>query len=466
MPTVSIQLPLNAHLLYPPVDVLTPNPPKPVSALDKTTAYADITDVIRHYTLSSLACDGIAVKSIAFAKKASRIAITLDVAASAVDDARRFGDRLVEFLVAGRKASNGVELMKSLPGAWNPMEGYRVNFASYDGPSRWALCLPLGMGILNQRAVTLMHYPPYIAMTNADYLHNNTLSRWQNLLGSCGLPKGTSLSQYTTVVDVNPVAAPGSGESEYPNDYFPIMMSSAFFDNAPADCDYIRSMLSVLLHDTSGAPTTMPLLVCGSPLYDPQAPGWFRVAFKDQLPQKFPKPPDPYAGQHGIPLNDVLQAGTVRFAPDAPPTPYMIANHMIAAGVTGRNTGKDPANGATLPDIRKYEGQDLAAASFLLQYAGGTSPDPAVAKKAACQRWFGNDDGAGAPVPPSDADKAKLCALALVDLFFNVKTIEPWYTLAQTLQLVSTAVAKYGPSAYNPCDTVIYPSPLPMKPSR
>lgn len=49
---------------------------------------------------------------------------------------------------------------------------------------------------------------------------------------------------------------------------------------------------------------------------------------------------------------NVMQAGTVFLAPGAQPTPYMIVNHMIAAGVIGRMTGIGWSYAASLPDIR------------------------------------------------------------------------------------------------------------------
>ena len=49
---------------------------------------------------------------------------------------------------------------------------------------------------------------------------------------------------------------------------------------------------------------------------------------------------------------------------------------MIAAGVTGRCTN-DPSK---IPDIRKYEAQDLVAASFLYECSKDPDLHPAEAK--------------------------------------------------------------------------------------
>ncbi|MBU2968455.1 hypothetical protein KO527_03670 [Pseudoalteromonas sp. C2R02] len=99
----------------------------------------------------------------------------------------------------------------------------------------------------------------------------------------------------------------------------------------------------------------------------------------------------------------------------------MIANHMIAAGVTGECSN----NPATIPDIRKYEAQDLAAASFLTNYGDNPDITPEEAKAQACKRWFNNETAEGAPDPQTVEDQLTICALAQMDLFFDSKNIKP-----------------------------------------
>ncbi len=452
MDSIQYSLPLGTSALYPPVSVLTPNPPSRLFPPFEQPGvpFTSLKDVIKHYTLSSLQCEGFqTISSIAVTGTDTGpddpFRITLQMANSEYQGVWDFGQAHQAFLVAAFKAQNGANRMQQTS-AWNPMAGFQVNGS--DGLCEWALCLPLGMAMLRQRAVTLMHYPPYIAMQHCDYLFNNTLARWQNLLVSCGVPS-TALGGYTTIVDVNPIAAPGSGQSEYPNDYFPIMMSTLFFDDASTDSDYIRTMLGTLLGVGGQLPNgTLPLLVCGAPSYDPQAPGWFRVAYKNQLPteatKKYPQLP-------GIVQANVLQVGSVQLTSGALPTPYMIANHMIAAGVIGRMAGVSWSAAASLPDIRQFEAQDLVAAEFVRIMGNDPTTDPAAAKTQACQRWFGNATGTGVPVPPADTDKVSLCAMAIVDTYFNLTTIEPWYSLATAIGMVQSAYGQYGADAYNPC---------------
>lgn len=410
------------------------------SALNPATKLNTYEEVIAHFTASSLAEDGIEIQqgSLAVARSAGDggYTVSFEPLQPFVAEASQFAAMHVATLDAAHAglALKGAEACKRTP-AWNPMAGYPVN--SHDGPSEWLPFLPLGMPIANHRAVTLLHYPPIAAYRAADYLNNMTLRRWKQLLTCIGIDEPR---RYCAIIDVNPIAAPGSGESEYPNDYFPINLTSMFFDNDREGLTYLRSMLELMLNPpaNAGNPYTLPLLVCGSPLYDPQTPGWFRARYKDQLPKD----------KNGTPQADVLQVGFIRLNPDSPKqTPYMVANHMIAAGVTGQCTNDQ----SKIPNIQKYEAQDLVAATFLSQYAPAGQQwreiAPAEAKRVACQRWFGADDGSGAPNPPDPKDRLTICALAQMDLCFDAKKIAPMYTY----QEATARCQQKGGTDFSPC---------------
>ena len=426
MPTLTYALPGDPAY----VNQLYPSPKKlnPSTGLDTHEA------VIAHFTGVSLAQDGIAiVEPLPLVKlRQGRYCVELTPLPGHESAAAAFARAHIEFLGAHRAglALSGAAACSATP-AWNPMAGFPVNRT--DGPCEWYPCLPVGLPLVHQRAVVLMHYPPIIAYRNADYLDNNTLRRWAQLLLCVGVAEP---SRYHAIIDVNPIAAPGSGQSEYQNDYFPVSMTSQFYDDDARGLTYVRSMLESALNPevNAGNTYTLPLLVCGSPLYDPQAAAWFRIRYKDQLP----------LDANGTPTVDVLQTGLIRLNPASEKlTPYMIANHMIAAGVTGQCTN-DPAS---IPDIRKYEAQDLVAAMFLSLYQQQPDIDPAEAKRIACQRWFGADDGSGAPAPKSDADKLTMCALAQWDLCFDLKTSLPTYTFDES----KARCEKAGGSGYAPC---------------
>jgi hypothetical protein len=384
------------------LEQLFPNPADAEPGLN----FKDYADVIRHYTRNSLAADGIPPVNVGVRLVGEQYQVSIEGNAPQASY-QEFAGRHIQIFSSGyaAKAIAGVNLLKEL-NVWNPMEGYHVNSSLTDGTSKWALFPPLGLNVIGQRGMTLMHYPPWAVLQAGTFDNAMTMQRWSRLLGQVGIPE-EDIPRYKTFIDINPIAAPGEGESEYPNDYFPIMMASGFFDGPPTR-DYIRSMLELYLNPpgTGDNLYTLPLLICGSPLYDPQAPGWFRTAYTDILPQD----------ENGIPQVNVMQVGKFRVYPNSPrETPYMICNHMIAAGVTGRCTD----NPCKIPDIRQYEAQDLVAASFLKLYSDNPNQEPEEVKRQACYRWYGNFAGTGVPNPPVVEDQTVICALAQMDLFYE-----------------------------------------------
>ncbi|MBN7813663.1 hypothetical protein J0A68_22090 [Algoriphagus sp. H41] len=400
-------------------------------------------DVIRHYTQNSLSADRVSgIEEVRVYKEAGDYYIELS-GSTPTELLKTFAARHVKIFDAdnSRKAIRGKRLMKRF-GVWNPMANYSVNKNPYDGPSKWTLFPPLGLNVIGQKGLLLLHYPPWAVLQAGTFENAMTMQRWGRMLAAAGVP-AAEVDLYKTFIDVNPVAAPGSGESEYPNDYMPIMMASAFFDG-PSDRDYIKSMLELYL-TPPGWPEdskyTLPLLICGSPLYDPQAPGWFRTAYTDILPTlKGESSGVPYS----IPLVDVMQTGKFKVRPDSKrETPYLIGNHMIAAGVTGKCT----PDASQIPDIRQYEAQDLVAATFLKLYTENPNLEPEDAKAQASKRWFGNESGTGVPNPPDPKDALTLCALAQMDLFFKPNPPSPLYNFEEACKRCQEAKVKNDPCA-------------------
>jgi phospholipase C len=405
--------------------------------LDESIGLKTYKDVIVHFTASSLDEDGIEIKpdSLSVTESARGYKVSFEPLPKSATQAEHFKKMHLAMLDKGHAglALRGVEACMKTP-AWNPMAGYPVN--REDGLSEWIPCLPLGMPIANHRAVTLLHYPPIGGYRTANYLNNNTLRRWSQLLKCVGIDRP---KLYHAIIDLNPIAAPGSGESEYENDYFPINLTSLFFDNDDEGLTYVRSMLELMLNPphNEANPYTLPLLVCGSPEYDPQAPGWFSTRYKDQLP----------TDEKRTPRADVLQVGFITLnLKSHKPTPYMIANHMIAAGVKGSFS----SDASVIPNIQKYEAQDLVAATFLsiCTDAGqrGERIDLFKAKEEACRRWFGAADGSGAPNPAADGDRLTICALAQMDKCYDHKKHLPMYTYQEA---VARCQQKGGPT-YDP----------------
>ena len=252
------------------------------------------------------------------------------------------------------------------PACWQPT-GSNLTCS---GP--WQFYLPLGLPMLSQRMVMLLHYPPYSAMQQSDYLNNATLNRWQRLLTTVGVaPADWTL--YTTTVDIFPIAAPGSGETGC----FPTANAVRFFGTQGSG--YIPSMLDALVSQPSGAtqkPHTRPVIVFGS-----EAIGYWNAAY----------PQAPTA---------VLKAGSVNLTPTAPQkmTAFMGANHPIAAVYQ---------TCSSTPGITTMAGQDLATACFAKTMGDQPNADP-VAVAASCQSAYNN------PKPDSD-QAAQLCTTAVID---------------------------------------------------
>ncbi len=407
----------------------------PPGLADKSLNFKTYEDVIVHYTQKSVSADGITnVSKVEVKENGHDYEVYLHYTSSK-DQVVKFGERHATIFNKNHamKAIRGAELLKEM-GVWNPMAGYKVNTNKGDGICKWHLYPPLGLNVIGQKGILLMHYPPWACLTAGTFDGAITMNRWEQLLKCSGIaPENVNL--YKTIIDVNPIAAPGSGQSEYPNDYFPIMMASGFFDGGP-DRDYIKSMLELYLSPPDlpkNSKYTLPLLICGSPLYDPQAPGWFRTAYKDILPQD----------KNGIPEVNVLQTGTFKIRPDSKrETPYMIGNHMIAAGVTGRCTD-DPSQ---IPNMLQYEAQDMVAASFLKMYAEHTNLTPEQVKAKACERWYGDPNGNCAPYPKDESDRRTLCALAQMDLFFSSKPKpHPVYDFDQAWERCKDATMRDNP---------------------
>ena len=116
---------------------------------------------------------------------------------------------------------------------------------------------------------------------------------------------------------------------------------------------------------------------------------------------------------------------------------------MIAAGVKGRCTDDQ----SRIPDIQKYEAQDLVAATFLTKYAEHKKICPDKAAREACLRWFGAPDGSGAPNPPAAEDRLVICALAQMDRCFEPKETGPKYTYQEA---IARCQLKGGPH-FSPC---------------
>jgi len=141
------------------------------------------------------------------------------------------------FLAAGQKAWVATQKIKA-DGKW---------------AADWAFLLPLGLAMVNNPTVELLHFPPDYTMTEQDYLGAKTTIRWAGLLELNGVP-AKQTDAYQTIVDIAPIAAPASAGSA-------IESANVYGDYS----DYAYSLLTQLV-SLKGSKQGRPLVAMGSPV--------------------------------------------------------------------------------------------------------------------------------------------------------------------------------------------------------
>lgn len=155
-----------------------------------------------------------------------------------------YKEQIITFLNNGKLAFTGAEQLK-VDGKWDDSE--------------WAFFLPVGLSIINQKSVQLLHFPPDYSRTDQDYLNSKTSQRWEQLLQLNEVPADET-TLYESILDIAPIAAPASAGSTLSETY------SAFEP-------YVLNMLPLLLDldkesTTSSPSSTLPIVAYGSPVRD------------------------------------------------------------------------------------------------------------------------------------------------------------------------------------------------------
>lgn len=233
----------------------------------------------------------------------------------------------------------------------------------------WTLFLPLGLPMATQRTVLFLDYPPIPALTGKDYLHNYTMCRWGRVMGAAGADTPTA---FETIVDARPIAAPGSGESQYLPD--PIARFDTTGDNGG---HYLTPMLRLL---TEADGQSRPVAVFGSDA---------RHAWAKMVGRKWV---------------DVMDTGTTRLGDDAPTTPWIATNHPDVTSYSC--CPGDPAKGCDDGDLLPDEKKDFVSACWLLAMADDPGQSPESVRQACESRWMHD--------PSEDAQQA-LCVQAKLD---------------------------------------------------
>jgi hypothetical protein len=312
--------------------------------------------------------------------------------------ASAYGSTHISWLKNGREGLNGVLNCQGDKACWEPTGKTDLSGAVMTCLGPWQFYLPLGLPMVSQKMVMLLHYPPYVSMQQSDYLNNATLNRWRRLLETVGVASD-KWTLYTAIVDAFPIAAPGSGQTGC----FPATTATKFFGN------YIQTMLNALVTataepanpDTNEAIPTVPVIIYG---------GEARGVWNSMYPNA---------------QTDVLKAGNVMLDGKAPVkmTPYIGANHPIAAVYQDCSTE---------PTIVTMAKQDLTTACFVKTMAAAPNADP-VAVAAACKDAYFSS-------APDHEHAAQICVTAVMDKsprFVAAACTESYFSSAPEAELAS-----------------------------
>jgi hypothetical protein len=345
---------------------------------------ATLQQSIQQFTAASLKRDGINVDvSVTVTTDLGTATVTFSGSDSAA--VKRAGD-YVSVLPAFMNSNyaglglNGAKACQAATGCWDP----------YPGVSPWAFYLPLGLPMVNQKALMLLNYPPSDALCSADYLSNFTMARWTSVLQTVGI---TDPVLYETIVDVHPIAAPGSGQSTC------IAKTTQYFYNS-GQANYDQAMLNLLLAPPGRSPgPTVPLQVAGSDAFVV----WSAITGKTLNP------------------GDV---GTFT-SPGQAPIPWIATNHPDVTSYQRCPGDPAPAPGPQPPTCSSTGGSsnysdnqlvedellDLQAACVLKTLAGTPSTSPEDALTACKKIWCTEDNGI--------CRKQDVCVQARMDYNYN-----------------------------------------------
>lgn len=190
-----------------------------------------------------------------------------------------YAERLPQFLLNGETAFNVVVPQLKAQNKWDPCPD--KSNANYHP---WRPFLPLGMAMLNQKALLFFHYPPIRLLdVNQDYLDDPVPVRCEELLAANGvtsltpnsnpdnvLTPGGDIFLFNTVMDATPIGAEDDQGSK--------SLQQCEADGCPDSCydptyglipiqyfhDYQKAMVSLLLNKSTTPGYTVPIVVYGS----------------------------------------------------------------------------------------------------------------------------------------------------------------------------------------------------------
>ena len=188
-------------------------------------------------------------------------ALVLDGPEEIQADLAKYPDRLTKFLNHGWDALTTAVPRVFADGRWDPSPDQQP--PEYHP---WRFFLPLGMALLNQRALLFFHYPPIrLLETNQDYLDDPVPVRCEQLLLANGMSPA-DVPFFNTVLDATPIGAEDAQGSKKAPDG----MNKAFdpeWGPIPINYfhDYQKAMVETLLNvSPHNSKFTVPIVVYGA----------------------------------------------------------------------------------------------------------------------------------------------------------------------------------------------------------
>lgn len=279
---------------------------------------APLSDTIARYTGQSAQRDGMPHLTLKVQAHDGRYTAQVKSSSYRILDYTR---RLPAFLRIGEQAVQATAQIKK-DGKWNDKE--------------WRMFLPLGLALVDQRSVQLLHFPPDYSLPEQNYLGSKTSRRWESLLEENGVP-AAQVTRYEAIVDIAPIAAPADAGNSLEATY-------------PYYAPYARNLLEFLARRQRGA--ARPVVAYGYPVRK-WVEDHYHLALK------------------------VLGTGTIKLA-DGVSAPVIGANHPSFIWYV-----KD--QGFAAAEQVMY--QDLAAACWQMKMGENPDADPAQTVKGCSDGW-------------------------------------------------------------------------------
>ena len=323
-------------------------------------------DVIELFTKDSLTRDGISFTSVDV--KFDSGVTGYDVTIETNDpNASRYSTVHPKFIDNYSQAEIGAAKCQAKPGCWNK------NNTHEDEP--WAFFPQFGLPMVMQRSVLMLNYPPTTALTQKDYLNTFTMNRWTRVLKAIGIDNPTL---YETIVDIRPIAAPGSGTSQNLPD------AQTYFNDTARKTGgyYINPQLALMVDpvpESNNYNHSLPLVVLGTPARDE----WNNITDSG---------------------TDILGTGTATIPGASKPTPYIMGNHPDVT--TYQCCPKDPSSQCGSFDLIADEEVDVQIACWAQAMSENPDADPQATLANCKNKWVTNR---------SPDDDLTFCALARID---------------------------------------------------